>query len=116
MKRLEPDYIEAKVIRREDFDRDFKFGCVCLEYNPEREEVITDRRSGKELRRTLQADIVYRCVRCQFDSLDKKLVDEHIAEGRHLWPYGPFQNPYGAIADVEIEGIEDYATFLKEIK
>ena len=100
------------VISREAFDRDYKYGYVALEYNPERIETIKDSRSGREIRRTLLADINYRCMDCQFDTLDKKIIDEHRTEGNHPWAYGPFQSPYGHIADAEIEGIEDYQEFL----
>lgn len=116
MTRLEHEPHTAKIINRADFDKDFVHGYVILEFNPERVEVLTDRRSGKQIRRTLLADITYRCVRCQFDSLDKKRLEEHLSEGNHPWKYGPFQNPYGHIADAQIEGIEDYETFLKEIE
>lgn len=116
MTRLEHQVKAPSVISRADFDKDYAFGYVALEYNPERVEIITDRRTGKQIRRTLLADITYRCVDCQFDSLDRKVTEQHRAEGNHPWGYGPFQSPYGHIADVEIEGIEDYETFLKEKK
>lgn len=114
MTRLEPESKPAVVISRADFERDYAFGYVALEYNPERTVVLKDRRSGKEIRQVLLADITYRCVDCQFDSLDRRLIEEHRSEGKHPWGYGPFQNPYGHIADVQIEGIEDYMTYLKE--
>jgi hypothetical protein len=115
MKRIEPEEQQpVTVVSRADFDRDYTIGYVALEFNPERQVIIQDRRTTKEIRQVLLADITYRCVDCQFDSLDKKVIEEHRAEGQHPWGYGPFKNPYGHIADVEIEGIEDYATFLKE--
>ena len=112
MTRIEQQQTPATIVSRESFDHDWAFGFVCLEFNPPREEILRDSRTGREIRRHLDADITYRCVRCQFDNLDKKELEIHMAEGVHPWPYGPFQSPYGHIADVEIEGIDDYQEFL----
>lgn len=113
MKRLEPTKKqEPVVISRANFDADFKFGYVAFEWNPERVVTLTDRLSGRQMQKTLLADIAYRCVRCQFDTLDQKLMDEHQLLQAHLWPYNPFESPYGNCSVVMIEGIEDYAAFL----
>lgn len=104
----------ASVVSAADFETDFGFGYVAIEFNPEREVIIRDRRSEREIRRVELADICYRCVDCQFDSLDKKLIEEHREEGNHPWAYSVFKNPYGFTADVEIEGIENYPEYLKQ--
>lgn len=114
MKRIPQEIKEPQLVSRVSFDADFSHGCVAVEFNPEVEEEIKDQRSGKSIRRLRLADISYRCVWCQFDSLDKTLIDKHLAMGQHPWKFNPFENPYGHIADVVIEGIDDYAAFIAE--
>lgn len=114
MKRVDLPTKEAVIVSRQDFDKDYELGYVAIEYNPERTVTIKDHRSNREIKQVLLPDIVYRCVDCQFDTMERKLIDDHRMEGKHPWAYGPFKNPYGYAADVEIEGIADYQTFLKE--
>lgn len=116
MTRIEQEPKTATVVSRKDFDADRTHGFVCLEYNPEREITIKDRTSGRSIRQVLLADIMFRCVECQFDTLDRKLIEMHLIEGKHPWAYTPFESPYGNVGYVVIEGIEDYAAFLKAEK
>lgn len=112
MTRIEQEPLKAAIVSRKDFDADRSHGFVCLEYNPEREIILTDRTSGRSIRQTLLADVMFRCVDCQFDTLDRKLMEQHRFEGKHPWAYTPFESPYGNIGHVQIEGIEDYAAFI----
>lgn len=114
VKRIEQTQPEPTIISRANFDADFRFGFVALEFNPEREIIHRDNRSGREIRTIALADICYRCVRCQFDTLDRGMINKHMDLGNHQWPYGLFNNPYGHIADAYIEGIENYPAFLAE--
>lgn len=100
------------IVKREDFEKDYQYGFVVLEHTPEHDIEFRDRRTGKVIKRHVLSVLVYRCVDCQFDSLDRELVEKHRAEGEHPWPYDPFSNPYGKDADIQIEGIEDYAVYL----
>lgn len=104
----------AHVVSRSEFESDRKHGFVCYEFNPEREEIVFDRRSQRQIRRKLDADIGFRCTECQFDTLDLNLIKKHIELGQHIWPYTPFENPYGNCSLVVIEGIEDYAAFVAD--
>ena len=114
--------VEHVVVSQTDFQADWKRGFCYLERVPETEEVITDRRSGKSVTITHKQQIVFRCMRCQFDVLDSELapvggkprtakdvIDEHIRVGRHPWTYTMFTNPYGRDGDVSIEGITNYS-------
>lgn len=116
MIRIEHEPRKVVTVSRKDFDADRTHGFVCLEYNPEREVVVTDRTSGRSIRRVLLADIMFRCTECQFDTLDSKLMELHQFEGKHPWAYTPFESPYGNVGFVQIEGIEDYLAFLKAEK
>lgn len=106
----------AVVVDRATFDADRKHGFVCFVFNPERELVIADRASGLKVTRKLDPDVAFRCTECQFDTLDLKVIKEHVAVGNHGWSYTPFKNPYGHCDQVTIEGIEDYAAFLQAEK
>jgi hypothetical protein len=124
----------AVVISRADFESDFKRGYCVLEFRSAGEEVLRDMRNpGVEIRRKTEQVLMFRCMRCQFDCVDgnyapkvsalepgvvrsrtgKDLIQDHLAAGVHPWSYSPFQNPYGNIADVVIEGIEEYEKELK---
>jgi hypothetical protein len=109
---VDQDRAATKVVKRSDFDADFKHGFVCFEFNTAREIEMVNRVNGAKIIRHEAPDIAFRCVYCQFDTMDLKLMRDHIAEGDHPWKYTPFKNPYGNSACVEIEGIEDYAAFL----
>lgn len=112
----------VEVITRSQYETDLKVGYCILIYRPKGEQILRDRRNpGKEIRQPVDEVLTYRCMRCRFDCISGayghgekqttgiNLIKAHIANGQHPWSYNPFENPYGNIADVVIEGIEDYS-------
>jgi hypothetical protein len=120
MTRLDPPILKpATVVSRADYEADRLRGYCILEFRPAGIEVLTDRMNpGKEIRRPVSQILLFRCMRCQFDCVDSAYTKDrtgldimklHLFHGEHPWSYTPFKNPYGNIADVVIEGIEDYS-------
>lgn len=121
---------EPFVISRADFEADLKRGYTVLEHSPATVEVIRDHRTGHKLERPIPAVLKLACMRCQWDTIagplglgpdnarktGEDLMVDHLRQ-EHQWPYGPFCNPYGHMADVVIEGMEPvgYQDQIKEI-
>ena len=115
------------VITREEFEQDLKNGYCKIERSPESEVVIRDKRTGAEHKRIVPQVVIFQCMLCCFncingDYLDDKrekttgakLIQKHIAGGNHPWRFALFKSPYGHIADVTIEGVDDYTAYLAE--
>ena len=118
MKRVEheakPSHI---VISRKEYETDKERGYCILERNPPSKRVIKNPRDpNSELTIDIKRSLMFRCMKCQFDVLDGDYakgngldkIKEHVWRNNHPWLYTPFTNPYGNVADVTIEGIEDY--------
>lgn len=99
-----------KTVTKEEYQEDLVKGYIPRIMFEKRQQVIRDRATGMQIVRQVPEEIFYQCMRCQFDSQDEKLMLEHLTNGEHPWRFTPFENPYGHISEVVIEGIEDYST------
>lgn len=124
IKRLDhPALPPAIVITADQYEEDKKRGYCRLEAMPAKiQTVVNPRDRAQYVEAKIPAVNMFRCMECQFDVVDQDFskgtgldkMREHLAGGKHPWPYGHFDNPYGNIADVVIEGIDDYSTRVKE--
>lgn len=113
---------ERTVITTAWYNTDKQRGYTILEFTPARQQTIKNPRDpSQEVHVSVPRTLTYRCMRCQFDCIDGEYKDgtgvdvikRHVLGNDHPWKYGAFSTPYGNVADVSIEGIEDYS---KEIK
>lgn len=107
--RVEVETPAAQVVTSADYEADRARGYCILEWAPAGQSILRDARSRKEITRQTPAVHYFRCMDCQFDTMDPEWMAKHRALGQHPWAYTPFESPYGNIADVVIEGIEDYS-------
>jgi hypothetical protein len=114
----------AVVVPRADYETDRKRGFAVLEFSPKGEIVLRNPRNPEStLRREVPEVLMFRCMFCKFDAVDSsyppdpetrtprrglELIRAHVEQNVHPWCYTPFDNPYGNIEDVTIEGVEDY--------
>lgn len=111
MTRVDREEKQPVVVSQAEYATDKRRGYCITVWAPEREEVLKDPRSQKSVTLKHPAVFRYACMECRFDTTDENLIKEHLAaENPHLWKFGHFDNPYGSVADVVIEGIEDYST------
>lgn len=119
--RISPEDNKRVVISKADFNKDWALGYATVEYQPESVKVHRDHRTGREVKIPIPAVINYCCMRCAFSHTMPLAMTKHQQMQEHKWPFDPFSNPYGHIADVVIEGIDDndetgvnYNEYLKE--
>lgn len=113
------------VISRSDYEADRKRGFTVIEYKPAGELVIKNPRyPERKVVKQVPAVHMYQCMFCKFNAVDTAysldpdtqqprtgldIIKKHLTVNKHPWPYKPFDNPYGNIEDVTIEGVEDYS-------
>lgn len=115
-------------IKRSDYEEDRKRGYTVLEHKPAGVLTVKNPRNPeRSFTKQIPAVHVFRCMFCKFDAADSAyspdpetsqartgidIIKKHLSIGKHPWSYTVFENPYGNVEDVTIEGVEDY---LKEI-
>jgi hypothetical protein len=114
VKRLEEKEIPVVTVAKSDFETDWKRGYAVLEWKPESYRVLRNPVGGREIRIKVDAVPNYCCMKCGFSTVVKEYILKHIFHDEHPWHFGPFRNPYGNIAHVVIDGVDNYDQLVKE--